>query len=196
MNYQEETLGEFLSGIASERVAPAGGTAAAVVGAIGAALCEMVCIHSLERTGDSAASGDLVAVREDLREERTHLLNLAVSDATLVDDLFGESSGDVDQEGFKRAVGVPFTIAAASLNVLELATDVTENGDGNAILDAGTAVFLVHSALRASVFTVRSNLEHVSDSSYSETIEADVAEIETLADEAVDTALDHIERRT
>jgi len=49
-------LTPFLDRIASEHVAPAGGSAAAAVGAIGAALAEMTTIHTLQR-GQTAFGG-------------------------------------------------------------------------------------------------------------------------------------------
>lgn len=54
MDHVDRPVDRFLAAVASENLTPAGGTAAAVVGATGAALCEMVCIHSIERLDDEA----------------------------------------------------------------------------------------------------------------------------------------------
>lgn len=118
MNGGDQSLDEFLSSIASERVTPAGGSATAVVGAIGAALCEMVCIHTVENNEDEAVAPDLAAVRDRLRRERSNLLGLAETDAQVVADLFPASDGGLDQTALKQSIGVPLTIAEACLNVL------------------------------------------------------------------------------
>jgi formiminotetrahydrofolate cyclodeaminase len=196
MNYRDQTLDEFLSEIASERVAPAGGTATAVVGAVGAALCEMVCIHTVENDDGDVETTALVEVRDDLNRQRGHLLQLADTDGRLVDDLFGADSGDVEQPEVKRSIGVPLTIADSCLNVLELATDVTETGNRNAVADAATGVILTRSALGAAVFTVRSNVDQVSDASFVEDVERDVAEIENRGENAYERAMRNVEERT
>lgn len=196
MSYEDRTLEEFLSGIASERVAPAGGTAAAVVGAVGAALCEMVCIHTLEKGEHAAPSTDLADARDALREQRDHLLQLASADARVIDELFPTSGDDLDQSDIKRSIGVPLAIADGCLTVLDLATVVTENGTRTAVTDAGTGVFLVHSALQAALFTVRSNVGRLSDPSFIAEIEGDLTEIETDGDRAYRRALDNVEART
>ena len=194
MSHRDQTIAELLSGIASARVAPAGGSGAAIVGAIGAALCEMTCIHTGNESRSEAA--DLAAVGDDLRRQRTHLLNLADTDASLVDELFAGPDGAMDDSEIKRSVGVPLTIAEACLNVLDLAIEVTASGDKNAVLDAGTGVHLVHAALQASVLTARSNLDQLSDRSFVSTVQRRVTEIAASGDESYRQALANVENRS
>lgn len=189
VNFNRRAIDRFLSEIASENVAPAGGTATAVVGAIGASLCEMVCIHTVE--SDEAA--EFADVREILRKQRNHLLDLAETDASVVDDLFGGADGQPDEPGLKRSIGVPLTIAESCLTVLELAVDVTATGNRTAVADAATGVVLTHASLRAALFTVRSNLGQSADPSFVAEIERRVAEIEDRADEARNRAMRHTE---
>lgn len=195
MDYQDQTVGDLLSDIASERVAPAGGTATAVVGGIGAALCEMGCIHALDADANARTGADLAAARDDLGRQRAHLLRLAASDAAVVEDLFGAASDGVDESDRKRSVGVPLTIAGACLNVLELATTVTADGARSAVVDAATGVYLVHAALRASTYTVRQNLDGVADTEFVAAVEQDVARVEERGEAAADTAMENVERR-
>jgi formiminotetrahydrofolate cyclodeaminase len=196
MSHKDQTIAELLSRIASERVAPAGGTAAAIVGAIGAALCEMTCVHTVNKRRSEGETADLAAVGDELRRQRAHLLRLADTDASVVDDLFSGADGEMDQSEIKRSVGVPLTIADACLNVLNLAIAVTEDGDKNAVLDAGTGVCLAHSALRASVFTVRSNVDQVAEPAFVSEVERRVTEIAESGDESYQQAMENIEKRT
>lgn len=194
MSHRDQTVAELLSSIASGRVAPAGGSAGAIVGAIGAALCEMTCIHTVNKSRSEAAN--LAAVGDDLRRQREHLLQLADTDARVIDELFSGPDTAIDHSEIKRSVGVPLTIADACLNVLDLAIEVTESGDKNAVLDAGTGVHLAHAALRASVFTARSNLDQLSDTSFVSEVQRRVTEIADSGDESYHRALETIERRT
>lgn len=195
MDYRATTIDEFLARIASENVTPAGGTAAAVVGAIGASLCEMVCIHTVEKDEYANVAADVADARDELWRQRDHLLELAEADAEVVDELFSTVDGDLNQSDIKRSIGVPLTVAVACQNVLDLAITVTRKGNRNALADAGTGVVLVHAALRASAFTVRSNVDQVSDQSFIDEVERRITEIESRADDAHEQVVHHIEER-
>jgi formiminotetrahydrofolate cyclodeaminase len=193
MDYRTSTINEFLARIASENVTPAGGTAAAVVGAIGTSLCEMVCVHTVEHDEYASVAADMADIREELRRQREHLLDLAETDATVVDELFSTTADEAKQSDIKRSIGVPLTIADACGTVLDLAIEITSKGNRNALPDAGTGVYLVHAALRASVFTVRSNLDQVSYQSFIDEVEQRIVEIESRADDAYEQVMDHFE---
>lgn len=193
MDYRTPTINEFLARIASENVTPAGGTAAAVVGAIGTSLCEMVCVHTVEHNEYASVAADMADIREELRRQREHLLDFAETDATVVDELFSTTAGETKQSDIKRSIGVPLTIADACGTVLDLAIEITAKGNRNALPDAVTGVYLVHAALRASVFTVRSNLDQVSDQSFIDEVEQRIVEIESRADDAYEQVMDHFE---
>lgn len=196
MDYRTDTLDEFLDDIASETVAPAGGTAAAVVGATGASLCEMVCIHTVESGLDAGTTEEMAAVGDDLHRQREHLLNLAESDATVVDELFASTDGEPDQFAVKRSIGIPLTVAVACRTVLELAVDVTATGVETALPDAGTGATLARSALQSAVLTARINVHWVTDQSFVDEITERTAELETRADEAHEQVLRHVETRS
>lgn len=181
MDYEAQPLGELLSGIASAAVTPAGGTAGAVVGAIGTALCEMVCIHL--GAADAAPDADLAARREELEDRRARMLILAEADAEVVDELF--ASGGEDSSTARRSVGVPLSLAETCLEVLETATAVTDASDRPVVADAATGSYFVHAALRSALFTVRSNLEHVDEPSFAEESERRAADLEASADHAL-----------
>lgn len=52
MNFADQTISEFLEDVAATTVTPSGGAVAAIGGAFGAALCEMVCIHTIKNNDD------------------------------------------------------------------------------------------------------------------------------------------------
>ncbi|MFD1633483.1 cyclodeaminase/cyclohydrolase family protein [Haloplanus ruber] len=188
MTDDTRALGRLLDDVASASAAPAGGTAAAVTGALGTALCEMVCLHT-----DGNEAGTLADVRADLRITRDHLTDLAAADASVVDDLFA-SDGNPSEAGRKRAVGVPLTTAAACLTALELVVEATERGTPPTVADAATGVLLIDAALRASLRTARHNLSWVADPVFVAGIEERAARIDAQADDARHRALEHADR--
>lgn len=183
MTYDDVPIGEFLDAIASERVAPAGGTTAAVAGAIGAALCEMVCTHTLaaetqNRAGSGAAASDAVGgdgqslseLRAGLHRRREALLSLADRDAAVVEELFG-ADGASSTRLERRAAGVPLSVAEASLGVLTDAEVVFARGRSGVAADAKTGAYLADAAVRASVETVRIDVAALSGESFAAEID-------------------------
>ncbi|MFC6941257.1 cyclodeaminase/cyclohydrolase family protein [Salinirubellus sp. GCM10025818] len=195
MSYADRTIDEFLDSVASRNVTPAGGTAAALVGAIGTALCEMVCLHTIGKDGYADVEAEMNDVLDDLGTQRELLLELAERDADVVDELLATSPDEPDRVvAQKRATGVPLAIAEACVPVLEHATVLAKEGNRNAVPDAGTGSFLVHGALRASVFTVRCNLDRISDPSFVEEMETRATELERSAEIEFGRVISTIER--
>ena len=184
MDYDTRPVGAFLDEVASARVTPAGGTAGAVVGAIGTACCEMVCRH-LEAAG-ADADGGLAEMCRTLETRRTELLALAAADAEVVEERFATPTDGADPESVQRSVGVPLSIAEACLRTLEEAATVTGLSDRHVVADAGTAAYLARGALAAAIFTVRFNLDDVDDGAF-------VAETRERATAIKDAARDAFE---
>lgn len=189
MNYGEQSIDGFLSGVASAQVTPAGGTAAAVVGATGASLCEMVCIHTIDRGADPDAAAELAPVRDDLRWYRRRLLTLSDADADAVAALLAALPSDDADSETKRATGVPLAVAEACAAVLDHATVVTAAGNRTAVPDAVTGAFLAHAAVRATAFTVRSNVDRIDDPAFVDEMRRRVAAVERAAERACDEAV-------
>lgn len=192
MTFADQTVGEFLGNVASTTITPSGGAVAAIGGATGAALCEMVCIHTIGKDGYASVEQEMIRARDELSVHRTRLLKLADEDSAAVDELQaafetpdGKSRDETIQEAAKRATTVPLEIAEACHEIIEHATVVTENGNQNAIADAGTGVFLAHAALQASVWTVQLNLEIIESSSFNAEMDNRSTKINDSAKEAL-----------
>lgn len=192
MTYATRAVGAFLDDVASAAVVPSGGAVAAVCGAAGAALCEMVCLHTVGKEGYADVEADIVDAGEGLRSCREELLELADADATAVERMqaaYGSSDGrtrlDVE-DALKGATTVPLDTAGVCLEVLEHGAMVTEAGTDRTTADGMAGVLLAHAALRASVTTVRVNLELVDDEAFVTGTDERVAELERRADAILD----------
>jgi formiminotetrahydrofolate cyclodeaminase len=174
-------IGEFLDAIASERVAPAGGTAAAITAATGAALGEMVCVHTIAAADDGGESDDLPELRAGLRRRRRKLLALGDQDATLVDELFG--GGEPSTRLQRRAAGIPLAVSEAAVRVLTDAETVHRRGRPGVAADAKTGAYLADAAVRASLETVRINIAALPDQSFAATLEDRATDVERSATE-------------
>ncbi|QHS17065.1 cyclodeaminase/cyclohydrolase family protein [haloarchaeon 3A1-DGR] len=185
MTIADRPIGDFLADVASARVTPSGGAVAAVGAAMGAALCEMVCIHTVGHEDDRAATNaaetnaaqgpkdaegtdpDFIALRSVFGDRRERLLELADADVAAVNAVGEAFAADVGpdrrHEAAERATEVPIETAATARDVLTDAIAVIEHGNRNAVPDGVTGAFLAHAAVRASTATVRANLASLED---------------------------------
>lgn len=189
MSHGEKTIREMLSAIASERAAPAGGSVAAVVGAMAAALCEMVCLQAPPETQLSGKNSGGRSLGEELRADREELLDLADADAAVVDEVFADGSEEPGPPEFKRAVGVPLSIAEACVDVIKHGTILTTETDRPSTTDAKTGVILANAALRAAILTVRANCALSDDQEFIDETTGRVDRLETEAGEILEAIL-------
>jgi formiminotetrahydrofolate cyclodeaminase len=196
MTFADQPIGEFLDDVASGQVTPSGGAVAALGGAMGAALCEMVCIHTVGTDGSGSESGELAALADGLADNRERLLDLADEDAAAVDAVgVAFESGDIDriQAASKRSTEVPLETAEICLGVVEHARTVTAKGTPVAVPDAAVGALLAAAALQASVSTVRANLDMIDDESFVAAMKQRADEAEAAGEAALDEAIANAE---
>lgn len=196
MTFAQQRIADFAADVAAGDPTPGGGSAAAVVGAVGAALGEMVCRLTVGKEGYEEVEDELASIGSDLAGLRERLLDLADEDSAAfgaVMEAFGTPE-DADrsaavQAASKRATEVPLETAEACLDVMNAAVTVTALGNENAITDGGTGAYLAFAALRAALYNVAVNLASIED-------EAFVTEVSTRADDleaAAEGALERVE---
>lgn len=178
MRFSGKTIQEFLDELASPSPAPGGGSAAALAGALGAALVAMVCRLTVGRKNYQDVTPELEAILPRAEEKRRVLLELMEADAAAYDDVVAayklpretdeqkEARAAVLQEALKEAANVPFQIAAACADVLDMVLPVAAKGNKNAESDAGAAALLAEAGLRGAVLNVEINLALIKDEAY------------------------------
>ena len=199
MTFANQTISEFLENVASATVIPSGGAVAAVGGATGAALCEMVCIHTIGKDGYANVERELATVRDELGEHRRQLLELAEEDSAAVDALQEafqtsdrEDDGQTVEQAARSAVEAPLEVAETCLSIVEHAIVITEKGNQNAIADVGTGAFFAHAALQSSLVTRQVNRELIENATFLAEIERRSTEIDDSATRAFEQVKENV----
>lgn len=179
MTIADRSVQAFLGDVAAGGVTPGGGATAAVAGAAGAALLEMVCANTLEREGTEGRAEDLHELRAELADRREQLLSLADEDVAAVEALmeaYGTPADDGRQEAIQaasvQATEIPVEIAEACRDVLNRAPTVVDRGNPNAVADGVIGAYLAHGALEAMMYTVHVNLGAIDDETRARDFEA------------------------
>jgi formiminotetrahydrofolate cyclodeaminase len=184
------SIDDFLEQLASAAPTPGGGSAAAIMGAMGAALVSMVCSVTIGKKGQEQAAAEMLAVRADSEILRARLTAMVDEDIAAFESLMAAyklpKAGDDDQArrsaaiqaSLSRATEVPLECARACAAVIALAARATAQGYRGVISDAGAGVVAAHAALRSAALNVYSNAPALKDTEFAR---RSVAEIEALA---------------
>jgi len=182
----EQKVTEFLDALASNAPAPGGGSAAALSGALGAALLSMVCNLTLGKKRYADVQEDiteLVGKTEALRHRLTDLLEADVEVFTGVSAAYKmprETPEDkaarsaAIQDALKVATQVPLDVAKACVDVIELCTQTAEQGNKGAVSDAGVAVLMAEAGLRSAALNVIININAIKDEAFSTKVQGEL----------------------
>lgn len=171
-------LSIFLNELAGPGATPGGGSAAALLGAMGAALVSMVCNLTLGKKAyadvqDQAAA--LLKESETLRGRLFGTINDDIEAFRAVMAAYRMPAGteaertaraSALQAALRQAIDVPFECAAAAARVLELAEIAARIGNRNVISDAGVGALSARAALQSAALNVQINLANLEDQAF------------------------------
>ena len=190
----EELIQPFLDELAGGTPTPGGGSAAAAVGAMGAALVSMVCNLTLGKekfTDVEAQIKDTLAQAEALRTELTQLIDedaaafntvMAAFQLPKTTDEEKATRSQAIQTATQKATLTPLATARACAKVIELGQLVAEKGNPNAISDVGAGVVFAQAGLKAAALNVLINLPSIKDEAFVSTHRAELDHILTKHD--------------
>jgi glutamate formiminotransferase/formiminotetrahydrofolate cyclodeaminase len=170
-----ETLSGFVASVASSAPAPGGGSVAAHVGSLGAALAEMVAGLTIGRKKYAAVDAEMQELAARAVSLGRRLASLVKEDAdsyALVSAAYKlpkdtpeqvAARGAAIQAALVKAAEVPLETARACVTVARLAAVCAQKGNSNAVSDAGVAALLAEAACKGAAYNVRINVSSMSD---------------------------------
>jgi formiminotetrahydrofolate cyclodeaminase len=210
MGYLDGPLHTYVDELAAGRPTPGGGSAAALVGALGAALNCMVANFTVGREKFAAVEEEvreLLTRGEELRAELQRLTQADTEAYRVVSAAYKmprETDGEkaardqAIQEALKHAAQVPLATARACHEVLRIAAALVERGNPNLISDVGVAAKFALSGLECAVLNVEINLASIRDEEFVqghiEELRPMVRESEARGREVWDEVIRHIRK--
>jgi formiminotetrahydrofolate cyclodeaminase len=171
-------IDEFLRALGSSEPTPGGGTAAAVSGAMGASLVEMVAALTLSKERFAEAHPAIRVIAEAASAAHAELLALAREDAEAYETVVTARRLPRETEDEKaarsRAISdanriateVPMRTARVAVRLLGALPELVEKGNPSAVSDAGTAALLLETAAVSGLLNVGINLPGVKDPAF------------------------------
>lgn len=171
-------LTAFADETASESPAPGGGSIAAYVGSLGAALATMVANLSSHKKGWDERWEEFSNWAEKGEQYKTELLRLVDQDTNAFNQImtaFGlPKSTDAEKaartkairEATKFAIEIPFKVMELAYGSMEVIKAMAETGNPNSVSDAGVGALCARSSVMGAFMNVRINAAGYDDTEF------------------------------
>lgn len=169
------SLASFVWETAADSPAPGGGSVAAAMGALGAALGTMVANLSGHKRGWDDRWEEFAVWAEKGVIMQKRLLELVDEDTEAYNGILKafELPKKTDEEKSARAAAVeaatlqaslvPLTVMKEAFKVFDLLREMTEKGNPNSVTDAAVGVLAVRACIRGAFLNVRINVKGLKD---------------------------------
>lgn len=176
------SLEEFADETASESPAPGGGSIAAYMGALGAALSGMVANLSSHKRGWDNRWEEFSDWAEKAKDYQTELLKMVDEDTNafnrIMDAFSLPKSSDEEkaaranaiEEATKFATEVPFKTMQLCFDSMEAIKTMAEIGNPNSVTDAGVAAIAARGGVYGAMLNVKINAAELNDKAFASTI--------------------------
>ena len=175
MNYQERTIKDFMDLLAGAEPVPGGGGAAALAGAAGIAVGNMVASLTIGKKKYADSEAELSLLKERGEEIRHKLLSYIDEDAKAFEPLSkcykmpseSEEEKNKKDEALEKcsvdACQIPLQIMKSCCEAIEIVAVYSKKGSRLAVSDAGCAAAILKSALEAAALNVYINTKGMKD---------------------------------
>lgn len=199
---ETRTIGRYLDMVASDAPAPGGGSVAGVVGALAAALGEMV-VHltddphaELVEAGDRLASLRASAVASGAADELAYPAYLEAARMPKSTPEEKARRQAMMQEAMREAAAIPMQLAETGIEILETLQPVMLHGNPRVLSDGEVAMIFARACVDASLVNVRVNLAYIKDAGTTGHLAGHAHKLEQHAGQLVDSLRKQLSDRT
>ncbi|AYO31294.1 sugar ABC transporter substrate-binding protein [Biomaibacter acetigenes] len=188
---------EFIEVLASKEPVPGGGGAAALMGAVGMALGNMVGNLTVGKEKYKDAEKEVYEIMEKARNLQDHLLKLVDEDAEVFKDVAAaykmpketeeqkKQKEEAMQKALKKACSVPLDIMKSASEAIKLQRRLADIGSKLAISDVGVGTYCLKAALLSGRLNVLINLNGITDKDF---VKKTSEEMELLVKQSIEIA--------
>lgn len=181
----EKNIDKFLAELASSAPTPGGGGAAALCGALGIALGNMVGNLTLGKKKYADVQEDIAELNAKAEALRAGFVALVDADAEAFAPLSRAYSiprddparDEIMEPALLRAAEAPLEIMRKCAEALELISGYAAKGSALAISDAGCAAALCGAAMEAAALNVKINTKSMKNRAVADNINAEMNEL-------------------
>jgi glutamate formiminotransferase/formiminotetrahydrofolate cyclodeaminase len=167
VNLSDMTCHDFVDELSVDSPAPGGGSAAALVGSIAAALDSMVANLTVRKRDFRDSWSDMLEIAPQAQQIKESLVKAIDEDTRAFNrmvDAMRQDSGV--QDAIKGAIQVPMSVLRNCPEICRMAAVLEEKGFQDSVSDAGVAAAAARAAAVGAYYNVVINLQSVEDAEY------------------------------
>lgn len=182
MSFLDMTTSKFVEELASKHSVPGGGGAAAVAGALGAALAAMVCNLTVGKKKYAHVEEDVQRILSRVDVLKDEILKMADEDAECFEPLSNAykipkddpNRDEIMEEALRTACSTPLKIIRAGDETIDLLGELVDKGSTLALSDVGCGASMCRAAVMSAWISVKINTRDMKDRAYAEKLEEEV----------------------
>ncbi|MBQ6973042.1 MAG: cyclodeaminase/cyclohydrolase family protein [Synergistaceae bacterium] len=178
----KESCADFSKLLGSKVTMPGGGAASALVGALGAALCEMAANFTVGNRRYTEVEDEMKDIVKRAEKLRVRMLELADEDAKAFPELSAAWKLPKDYPNRKaiyeaaavKACKAPIEMVRCCCEAMDMLEIVMEKGNIMLISDVGCGVLLCEAAMNAAAMNIYINTSGLRDNPEAQALESEV----------------------
>jgi len=169
--YINDSIKKYIDDLASRQPVPGGGSAAALCGAVGTALLEMMCNFTVGNKKYADAEQNIKGYLSSLayiQQGFESLIDEDVKTYSAIRDAFKSKEKIIIDNALKQGYNICLKICVLSKDGLNIASELPEKGNVNLITDVGCGAELLNASFNSGVFNCDINLKGIEDIDFTE----------------------------
>jgi len=169
--YINDSIKKYIDDLASRQPVPGGGSAAALCGAVGTALLEMMCNFTVGNKKYADAEQNIKGYLSSLaciHQGFESLIDEDVKTYSAIRDAFKSKEKIIIDNALKQGYNICLKICVLSKDGLNIASELPEKGNVNLITDVGCGAELLNASFNSGVFNCDINLKGIEDIDFTE----------------------------
>lgn len=178
--YRQKSIEKFLDDLSSKNSIPGGGSAAALSGALNAAVVSFISNLTIgkEKYKDvEAEAKEILLESEELKEE---MLKMIDQDSEILSKILdGYKAGDQDQvkSVCQDAVEFSLDMTKKAVRLMRLTLEISEIGNRMLASDFEVAAYIGDAAVGSAIANVKINLNNLDDEEYKENVKKEYTKL-------------------
>lgn len=167
VNLSRMTCRAFTGELSTDSKAPGGGSAAALIGALGVGLNAMVANLTVKSRKNKEHWETMRKLAPEAQSIMKDMLDAIDDDTEAFDNWMNTAKlGGNEQEAIRKAIDVPFRVLENCPKIIEMASVLVEKGLQASLSDAGVAAAAAQASAVGAYYNVLINLNEIDDVEY------------------------------
>ena len=193
--YSEKSIQEFLDDLSSSNSIPGGGSAAALSGALNAAVISFIANLTIDKEKYKEVEAEAKEILAESEELKKEMLLMIDQDSRILSDILDSyKAGDKNKVKTvcQDAVEFSMDMTKKAVRLMRLSLEISEIGNRMLASDFEVAAYIGDAAVSSAIANVKINLKSLDNKDYIENVKKDYLKLKNessrLKDEIIELA--------